>query len=173
MENSISPGGIQWRRDYGSPSPYRRTLEQVPYAPPAPPLHLPLIAEEKGSTAREGAIGEGASSQGGESMEDLDSEFDLDMREVWPPVRPARCEAPAAEPGVGAEGVQEATLRHHRSPPGGPTSVAATAAIAATVVAPEVITAAATTAGTFPHLWGDLRGTWRFLVSFTRWKANA
>ena len=35
-------------------------------------------------------------------MEDLDSESDLDMTEVWPPVPPSMCEAPAAEPGARA-----------------------------------------------------------------------
>ena len=35
-------------------------------------------------------------------MEDLYSESDLDMTEVWPPVPPATRKAPAAEPGTGA-----------------------------------------------------------------------
>ena len=52
-------------------------------------------------------------------MEDLDIESNLDnMTEVWPATREAR----AAERGAGAAGVREATLRHHRSPPGGPIS---------------------------------------------------
>ena len=37
-------------------------------------------------------------------MEDLDSESDLDMTEVWPPVPPATREVPVAEPGFGAGG---------------------------------------------------------------------
>ena len=40
-------------------------------------------------------------------MDDLDSEFNLDMTEVWSPVLPATREAPAAEPGVGAGGRAE------------------------------------------------------------------
>ena len=35
-------------------------------------------------------------------MEDLNSESDLDMTEVWPPVPPATRVAPATEPRVGA-----------------------------------------------------------------------
>ena len=54
-----------------------------------------------------GASGEGASSQGGERVEDLYSESDLDMMEVWPPVPPATREAPAVEPGAGAGGGAE------------------------------------------------------------------
>ena len=77
-----SAGGVKWRRDYGSPSPGRRTAEQVPSAHPAPPQQLPLIAKKGKSTAGEGASGEGASSQGGGRMEDLDSDSDPDMMEV-------------------------------------------------------------------------------------------
>ena len=81
--NSTSAGGVEWRRDYGSPSPGRRTPEKVPSAPPAPPQQLPPIAKEGESTAGEGASGEGASNQGEGRMEDLDSESDLDnMTEV-------------------------------------------------------------------------------------------
>ena len=72
------------------------------YAPPAPPQQLPPSAEEGESTAGEGASGEGASCQGEGRVEDLDSESDLDMTEVWPPVPPSMCEAPAAEPGARA-----------------------------------------------------------------------
>ena len=43
--NSTNTGGVQWRRGYGSPSPGRRTPEQVPSAPPAPSQQLPPIAE--------------------------------------------------------------------------------------------------------------------------------
>ena len=85
------------------------------FAPPAT-KQLPPITDEGESTAGEGASGEGASSQGGGRTENLDSESDLDMTEVWPPVPPATCEAPAAEPGAGAAGVWKATPRHHRSP---------------------------------------------------------
>ena len=59
----------------------------------------------------------GASNQGGERIEDLGSESDLDnMTKVWPPVPPATRKAIAAEPGAGATGVRKATPRHHRSP---------------------------------------------------------
>ena len=58
------------------------TWQHVTSAPPAPPQQLPLIAEEGKSTAEEGASREGASSQGGGRVEDLDSESDLDMTEV-------------------------------------------------------------------------------------------
>ena len=40
-------------------------------------------------------------------MEDLDSESDLDMSEVWPPVPPTTRKAPAAEPGAEAGGCVE------------------------------------------------------------------
>ena len=59
------------------------------------------------STAEEGASGEGTSSQGGGRMEDLDSESDLDMTDVWPPVPPATRRAPVAEPGAGVGGDAE------------------------------------------------------------------
>ena len=49
-------------------------------------------------------------------MEDLDSDFDPDMTEVWPLVPPAIRETPEAESGAGATGVWRATPRHHRSP---------------------------------------------------------
>ena len=57
------------------------------------------------STAGEGESGEGASSQGEIRAEDLDSESDLDMTEVWPPVPPATREASATEPGARTGGV--------------------------------------------------------------------
>ena len=50
----MNAGGVQWRKGYGSPSPGRRTPEQVPSAPPAPPQQLPSIVEEGECTAREG-----------------------------------------------------------------------------------------------------------------------
>ena len=99
-------GGAQWKRGYGSPSPGRRTPEQVPPAPPAPQQHLPPIAEEGGSTAGEGASGESASSQDGGRVADLDSESDLGMTGVGP-VLPATRKAPAAEAGAGTGGVAE------------------------------------------------------------------
>ena len=75
----------------------------------------------------------------------------------------------------GRRGVRKATPRDHRSPPGGPISVASTAAVAAeaaTIVAPEVTAATETRAGTFPRLLGDLRGTWRVSASSPQFKAN-
>ena len=156
--NSTSTRGIQWRRGYGSPLTGRRTPEQVPFTPPAPPQQLPPIAEEGESTAgesasEEGTIEERASSQGGGRMEDLDSESNLDnMTKLWPPVPPVTHEAPAAEPGAGAAGVRKATPRPHRSPPGGSISVASTAAVAAaavTTAVPAVKAVTATTTGTF------------------------
>ena len=59
------------------------TWQHVSPAPPAPPQQLPPIAEEGESTAGEGTSGKGASSQGGGRVDDLYSESDLDMREVW------------------------------------------------------------------------------------------
>ena len=112
-------------------------------------------------------------------MKDLDGEFDLDMAKVWLPVPLATREAPAAKPGAGAGEVRKATPRHHRFPPGGPILVASTAAVAvaaATTTAPAVTAAAATTsstAGIFPRLWGDLRGTWRLSASSPYYKADA
>ena len=91
LRELVAVQGGQRRRGYGSPSPGRRTPEQVPSAPPASSQQLPPIAEEGESTAGEGASGEGASNQGGGRMENLDSESDLDMMEVWPPVPPATC----------------------------------------------------------------------------------
>ena len=173
-----SAGGVQWRRDYGSPSPIRRTPEQVPSSPPAPPQQLPPIAEEGQSTAGEGASGEGASNQGGGRMEGLDSECDLDnMTEVWSPVPPATREAAAAEPGAGVTGVRKATPQHHRSPPEGHISVASAATVtiavaAATTAVPAATAVTATTAGTFPRSWGGLRGTWRFSESSPHCKAD-
>ena len=136
------------------------TLKHVPSAAPAPPQQLPPIAGEGESIAREGASGEGASSQGGGRVEDLYSESNLDMTEVWRPVPPATREAPAAKPGAGAEEVRKATPQHHRSPPGGPNSVVSTAAVeaaAATTAASAVTVATAATTRIFPRLWEDLR----------------
>ena len=146
------------------------TWQHVPSAPPAPLQQLPLITKEGESTAGEGAGGEGTPSQGGGWLDDLDSESNLDLKEVWPPVLPAPREAPAAEPGVGVGGGgRKATSRHHRSPPGGKILVASTAAVVAapaataaataTLAAPAATSATATTAGTLPRLWEDLRGT--------------
>ena len=70
------------------------------------------------------------SSQGGRKIEDLDSESDLAMTEVWPLVPPRTREAPAAEPGAGEAGLGKATPRHYRSPPRGTISMALTAAAA-------------------------------------------
>ena len=154
--------------------------------PPTPPQQLPTNAEEGESTGTEGASGEGASNQGGGRMEESDSESNLDnITEVCPPVPPATREAPAAESGAGAAGVRKATPRlrkatprHHRSPPGGPISVAPTEAIAAeaaTTAVPAItaITAVtATTAGTFPRPRGDLRTIWRFSASSPHCKAD-
>ena len=83
-----------------------RTPEQVPPASPAPQQHLPPIAEEGNSTAEEGASGEGASSQDGGRVTDLDSESNLDMTGVGP-ILPATRKAPAAEAGAGTGGVAE------------------------------------------------------------------
>ena len=105
-------------------------------------------------------------------MEDLYSESNLDMKEVWRPVPPATREAPAAESGAGAEEVRKATPQHHRSPPGGSISVVPTAAVeaaAATTAASAVTVATAATAGTFPRLWVDLR----VLASSPHCKADA
>ena len=79
-----SAGGAQRQRGYGSPSPGQQIPEQVPSAPPAPQQHLPPITEERESTAEEGASGEGASSQDGGRITDLDSESDLDMTGMGP-----------------------------------------------------------------------------------------
>ena len=160
---STSAGDVQMGRGYGSPWPDRCTPEKEPSTPPTPPQQLPPVVEEGESTAGEGASGKGASNQGGGRMKNLDSESDLaGMMKVWPPVPPAKHEAPEAEPGAGAAGVRKATPRYHRSPPVGTISVISMAAVAATRVttaAPAVRAATATTAGTFPRLWGDLRGT--------------
>ena len=150
--------------------------QQVPSVPPAPLQQLPPIAEEGESTAGKGASGEGTPSQGEGRVEYLYSEFGLDMTEVWPPVPPPTRKAPAVEHGAGAGGGGgAATPRHHRSPSGGSISVASTGAVAtaATTAAPAVTPATATTAGTFPRLWGDLRGAWRFSASSTHCKADA
>ena len=90
---------------------------------------------------------------------------------------------PAVSPGRGGasgkicsrgHGVRKATPRHHRSPPGGPISVASTATVAATAArtaVPAATAAAATTTGTFPPSRGDLRGTWRLLASSPHYRA--
>ena len=82
------------------------TLQHVPPAPPAHQQHLPPITEEGESTTWEGASGEGAISQGGGRVVDLDSEFDLDMTGVGP-VLPATRKAPAAKAGAGTGRVAE------------------------------------------------------------------
>ena len=80
-------------------NPRNVTWQHVSPAAPAPQQHLPPIAEEGESTA-----GEGASSQDGGRVADLDSESDLDMTGVGP-VLPATRKAPAAEAGAGTGGV--------------------------------------------------------------------
>ena len=65
------------------------TWQHVPPAPPAPQQHLPPVAEERESIAGEGS-GEGASSQNGGRMTDLDSESDLNMTGVGPVLRVRR-----------------------------------------------------------------------------------
>ena len=82
------------------------TWQHVPPAPPAPQQHLPPIAEEGESTAEEGVSGEGASSQGGGRVADLNSESDLDMTGVGPVLSATR-NAPAAEAGAGTGEVAE------------------------------------------------------------------
>ena len=69
-----------------------------PLPPPAPPQQLAPIAEEGESTAGGSTKGEGASSQGGGRVKDLDSSSGLGMIEVWHPVPLETCEAPAEEP---------------------------------------------------------------------------
>ena len=99
-------------------------------------------------------------------MEDLDSESDLDMTEVWPPVLPATREALTAEPGAGPRESAEGNPPTPSVSPGrtdfGASTAAVAAAAAATTAAPAVTASTVTTVGTFPRLWGDLRGTWRF-----------
>ena len=80
------------------------TWQIVPSSPPPPPQQRSPIVKEGEFTAGEGASGDGASHQGGERVDVLDSEFDLDMAEVWPQVPPAVRKAPVAEPGASAEG---------------------------------------------------------------------
>ena len=76
-------------------------------SPPRAPQQLPPVAEEGGSTAGEGASGEGAPSQGGgRAEEDLDGEPDLDVTEVEPMlIEMGKTET--AETGAGAGGVTE------------------------------------------------------------------
>ena len=64
-----------------------------------------------------GASGEGASSQGGGRVADLNSESELDMTGVGP-VLPATRKAPAAEAGAGTGGVAEGNLPAPSSPSG-------------------------------------------------------
>ena len=58
------------------------TWHHIPSGPSAPRQQLPHIAKKWESIVGEGANGEGASSQGGENVEDLCSESDLDTTEV-------------------------------------------------------------------------------------------
>ena len=81
---------------------------------------------------------------------------------------------PAAKYVAAATGVRKVTPRHHRSPPGGPISVASTATVAATAArtaVPAATAAAATTVETFPPTRGDLRGTWRPSASSPYYRA--
>ena len=83
------------------------TWRHVPFPPPAPPQQLPPIAEEGGSTAGEGASGEGAPSQGGGRVEeDLNGASDLGVTEVGPILTAIR-KTETAETGAGAGGVTE------------------------------------------------------------------
>ena len=83
------------------------TWRHVPLPPPAPPQQLPPITEEGGSTAGEGASGEGEPSQGGGRVEeDLDGESDLDVTEVGPMLTAMR-KRETTETGAGAGGVAE------------------------------------------------------------------
>ena len=99
-------------------------------------------------------------------------------RRCGPRYRPQRTRRPRQRqnPEPGPEG--GAGFNPPRSPPGGPILVASTAAVAAaasTTVAPAataVTAATAAAAGTFPRLWADLRGTWRFWVDSPHCKAN-
>ena len=79
------------------------TWRHAPFPPPAPPQQLPPFAEEGESTAREGANGEGAPSQGRgrAEEEDLDGESDLDITGV------GRMLTATAETGAGAGEVAE------------------------------------------------------------------
>ena len=76
------------------------TWQHVPPAPPAPQQHLPPIVEEEESIAGEGASREGAYSQNGGRMTDLDSDSDLNMAGVGPVLR-VRCQGGKrkSEPG--------------------------------------------------------------------------
>ena len=90
------------------------TWRHVPLPPPAPPQQLSRIAEEGGSTAGEGASGEGAPSQGGGRVkEDLDGESDLDVTEVGPMLT-ATAET-GARGGEVAEGDPAASSDSHGS----------------------------------------------------------
>ena len=83
------------------------TWRQVPLSPPVPSKQLLPIAEEGGSTAREGEGEEGTSSQGGGRAEvDLDGESDLDVTEVGH-VLPAIRKTQKAGSRAGAGGVAE------------------------------------------------------------------
>ena len=94
----------------------------------------------------------------------------------WPLVPSVTRETPAAKPRTGAAGVRKATLRHHRSPSGGPISVASTAVVvaaAAAMTAAAVTVATATTAGMFPRSRGEYSAIWRFLLRFSHCKPDA
>ena len=100
-------------------------------------------------------------------MEDLNSEYKLNMTEVWPPVPPATCKAPAAKPGAAARGGAEGkpptpSVSPGRDDSGSIKGTAAAATAAATIATPA---ATATTVGTFPCLWENLSGTWRCLAN--------
>ena len=109
-------------------------------------------------------------------MEDLYSESDPDMTEVWPPVPPATREAPAVEPGPGARGGAEgnpptSSVFLGRANFGGINGSSSSSNSDDSRTCSD--SSNSTTAGTFPRLWGDLRGTWRFLASSPHCKADA
>ena len=167
-----------------------------PFCSSRAPATLAPIAENVKSKAGEGASGEGALSQDGGRVADLDSESDLDMTGVGP-VLPATRKAPAAEAGAETGGVAEGSPRHHRPPPGGPKSAvsttAATPAAAATAATPKMtapvggattatpakpaisaaVQAAASAVATFPRSRGRKRGACSISASPPNSRADA
>ena len=90
-------------------------------------------------------------------MEDLFSESNFCMTEMWPPVPPVTREALTAEPGAGGGGgaggnPPTSSVSPRRSNVG--VLTVAVAAAAAMTAAPAMTAATATTAGTFPRLVG-------------------
>ena len=109
-------------------------------------------------------------------MEDLDSESDLDMTGVWPPVPPATRGAPAAEPGAGAWGGAEGNPSTPSVSPGwaefgGINGSSSSSSSDNSRTSSD--SSKTTTAGTFPRLWGDLRGTSRYSASSPHCKVDA